>query len=45
VQIATATFEIDVELGDHDDFGGRNDVGEVRIHFRVDVLVVQVHHR
>src|SRR3546814_36159 len=45
VQIAATTVQFDVEGGNHHHFAGADDVGQSRVHFRVDVLEVDVQHR
>src|SRR3990167_7272534 len=45
MQIATTAIQFDMEGGHHDHFTGADDVGQRRVHFRVDVLEVDIHYR
>src|SRR5690606_30001539 len=45
VQIAATAIQFDVEGGHHHHLAGADDVGQRRVHFRVDVLEVHIHHR
>src|SRR3989338_10543177 len=45
MQIATTAIQFDMEGGHHDHFTGADDVGQRRVHFRVDVIEVDIHYR
>ena len=45
MQVTTTTIQFNMEGRYHDHFTGTDDVGQRGIHFRVDVLEVDIHHR
>src|SRR5690606_28577142 len=45
VDVAATAIQLDVEAGDHHVLARADDIGEVRVDLRVDVLEVHVHHR